>query len=69
MQQFPFYFKKPILIINEECTENDGLYADKSLALWKLKDIALWKVWIGVNLFRADRFLRKTVKKFIERKF
>ncbi len=35
----PFSFPKPILILNEGCTEGDGLFSDKSLALWKLKDI------------------------------
>jgi hypothetical protein len=35
----PFYFPKPILIINENCTEGDGEYKDKSLFLWEIKNI------------------------------
>lgn len=35
----PFCFPKPLMIINEECTERNGLYKDKSLALWRTKDI------------------------------
>lgn len=35
----PFMFPKPIRLINEECTEGNGSYKDKSLALWKIKDI------------------------------
>ena len=35
----PFNFPEPIRIIDEKCTENDGIYADKTLALWKLKDL------------------------------
>jgi len=34
-----FNFPKPISIINEDCTEYDGNYTDKSLGLWLLKDI------------------------------
>src|SRR5579872_2900350 len=30
---FPFNFPEPVLLINEQCTEADGAYADKSLAL------------------------------------
>jgi len=37
----PFYFPNPIQIINEECTENDNIYCDKSLGLWNINDIQL----------------------------
>ncbi len=30
----PFNFPKPILVINENCTEGEMNYLDKSLALW-----------------------------------
>lgn len=35
----PFSFPKPLYAINENCTEDDGHYSDKSLGLWLLKDI------------------------------
>lgn len=35
----PFNFPAPVKIINEECTEQDGKYSDKSLGLWKIEDI------------------------------
>ena len=35
----PFGFPKPIRLIDEKCTEKDGKYSDKRLALWKLEDI------------------------------
>jgi SAM-dependent methyltransferase len=35
----PFNFPVPIKIINEKCTEQNGKYSDKSLCLWKIKDI------------------------------
>ena len=35
----PFNFPKATLILNENCTEGDGTYADKSLGLWKINDL------------------------------
>lgn len=35
----PFNFPKPLHVITEGCAQNEGLYKDKSLALWELKDI------------------------------
>lgn len=37
----PFSFPEPILLINEQCTELDGMYSDKSLGLWKLETIVV----------------------------
>lgn len=39
LQIEPFNFPKPINIITEGCKQNDGLYQDKSLALWRLNDL------------------------------
>lgn len=36
LQKPPFSLPKPLLILNEGCTEGDGDYADKSLGLWKI---------------------------------
>lgn len=35
----PFSFGPPERIINERCSEVNGAYADKSLALWKIKHL------------------------------
>jgi len=35
----PFYFPKPLLIINEECTEEHGRFTDKVLALWRVDSL------------------------------
>lgn len=35
----PFSLPKPLVVINENCTEQEGLYNDKSLCLWKLNEI------------------------------
>jgi len=35
----PFNFPKPLLLINEACTEKNGIYTDKSLGLWRLSDV------------------------------
>jgi len=37
----PFYFPEPIILINENCTEKDGLFSDKSLGVWEIKDLEL----------------------------
>lgn len=35
----PFCFPRPLGVINEECTELDGAYPDKSLGLWRLTEL------------------------------
>lgn len=35
----PFSLPPPLLAINEQCTEDDGAYGDKTLGLWKVSDI------------------------------
>lgn len=35
----PFFFPKPMLLINEKCSEGNGLYSDKCMALWKIVDL------------------------------
>jgi hypothetical protein len=39
LQAPPFDFPAPQLLINEGCTEADGKFTDKSLALWRVDDI------------------------------
>lgn len=39
LEKEPFSFPSPIEIINENCTEGNGSFSDKSLGLWKLSDI------------------------------
>lgn len=41
MELPPFNFPKPLMVINENCTEGNGNYTDKSLGLWLLNDIYL----------------------------
>lgn len=36
---YPFNFPTPICLINENCTEENYQFTDKSLALWKLEDL------------------------------
>ncbi|WP_068469287.1 class I SAM-dependent methyltransferase [Candidatus Protochlamydia phocaeensis] len=35
----PFNFPQPLAIINENCTEGNGIFSDKSLVLWRLADL------------------------------
>ena len=36
LEKPPFNLPTPLFLINEKCTEGEGEYADKSLALWEL---------------------------------
>lgn len=36
----PFEFPEPLLVVNEECTEDGGEFRDKSLGLWKVTELA-----------------------------
>ena len=38
---FPFYFKKPILVIDEKYTKKGDKYADKTMCLWEVKNISI----------------------------
>jgi SAM-dependent methyltransferase len=40
LQIAPFNFPDPLYLINEECTEANSAFKDKSLGLWVLKDIS-----------------------------
>jgi hypothetical protein len=39
LQLPPFNLPEPLNIINEDCTEDDGKYTDKSMALWKIDSL------------------------------
>ena len=39
LQRPPFNFPFPLQLIDEQCTEGDGAYADKALGLWKIADL------------------------------
>ena len=39
LEKIPFNFPEPIVTINEECNEMNGIYSDKSICLWKIKDL------------------------------
>lgn len=41
LQAAPFHFPESLQVINEECTEGGGLFADKSLSLWRLSDLPI----------------------------
>jgi len=41
LQKAPFNFSEPLLIINENCTEGDGILEDKSMALWDIDKLPI----------------------------
>ena len=51
LQRFPFYFPQPLEIIEEDCTEFDGAYRDKAIALWEIEKISIPKFSTAVFLF------------------
>lgn len=63
LERFPFYFPRPLRLINEGCTEGGGEYADKSLALWKLEDISVFKIRMNLWLQYKMPALHKLVRK------
>lgn len=41
MEKNPFNFIPSMYLLNENCTEVNGIYIDKSLGLWRLQDISI----------------------------
>lgn len=39
LQRAPFHFPEPIKLINENCTEGNNQFTDKSLGLWRIEDL------------------------------
>ena len=39
LEKKPFNFPKPIITINEECDEMDGIYSDKCICLWEIEEL------------------------------
>ena len=39
LEKEPFNFPKPIISINEECDEMDGIYSDKCICLWEIEEL------------------------------
>ena len=39
LEKEPFNFPAPLRSLVEGCTENDGIFNDKSLALWKIREL------------------------------
>jgi hypothetical protein len=40
LERPPYDFPPPIHVINENCTQDEGAYPDKSLLLWEIKDLS-----------------------------
>jgi len=39
LEAAPFTLPRPLKVINEGCTEGEGVWGDKSLGLWRIADI------------------------------
>jgi len=62
-QKFPFFFSQPKEIIVENCTEDNGIYADKALVLWEVKNINLLTLWIVACVFSLKRLASRVKAK------
>jgi hypothetical protein len=41
LEKAPFHLPPPTALLVEQCTEEDGAYADKSLGLWRTQDVRM----------------------------
>ncbi len=39
LERPPFFFPAPLALVDERCHHSDGVYADKRLGLWRLRDL------------------------------
>jgi hypothetical protein len=39
LMEAPFHFPPPLSLLNEKCTEAKGRFSDKSIGVWRLKDL------------------------------
>jgi len=39
LEALPFSFPKPVELLSEQCTEQNGAFADKALGLWRVRDL------------------------------
>ena len=61
LEKFPFYFPKPLMRIEEECTEYDRAYIDKAMALWEIDTIS-------ISRFRFVLFMLAGVRRLLSLK-
>ncbi len=59
LQLAPFFFPKPLLLINENCTEGDGNYGDKCLGLWEIDKLPNFTRWSIFYTNFLDRWKQK----------
>jgi hypothetical protein len=38
-QSAPFHFPEPLFVLNEKCTEMDGMFGDKSMGVWEVNSL------------------------------
>lgn len=43
-EKAPFNFPEPMMILNENCTEMDGVFRDKSLGIWEVKKLTQLRI-------------------------
>lgn len=59
----PFNFGNPVDSILEKCTENNGIYYDKHLVLYLIKDINLNSIFFNIALEKVNNIKNRIWKK------
>lgn len=54
LQIAPLHFPPPLRMLREGCTEGGGLFEDKSLGLWLVRDLPAWKRRCGSETAPAN---------------
>jgi glycosyltransferase involved in cell wall biosynthesis len=55
LEEPPFNFPAPLQLINEECTEDGGIYNDKCLGLWKINDLPDYEIQESQNELISEK--------------
>jgi len=63
LQKFPFYLCEPIELFFEGCSQDNGRYMDKSIAIWKVKEVGLTKLKFLLFLLKVFRYSRLMARK------
>lgn len=63
-QKMPFYFPATADVIIENCTENGGIYQDKSLVLWQISTLSLTFFYLYLIYRKIRKNILRTLLKY-----
>jgi hypothetical protein len=65
LERFPFYLTNPMDRFEEECSQENSAYNDKSIAIWEVSKIRLWKFSIILTSYNLTRGAISLIKRFL----